>query len=51
MLRRMRVRHLTTPSMNQLLPMWGRCFGFVPLTVGEWHALEDRCGLWRLMFF
>ncbi len=40
----MRVRHLTTPSMHALLPMWGRHFGFMRLTVAEWAALEERCG-------
>ena len=29
--------------MRELLPMWGRAFGFVALSVGEWQALENRC--------
>lgn len=24
-------------------PMWGRCFGFVLLTIGEPRSLEDWC--------
>ena len=40
---RAQVRYLTTPSMRELLPMWGRAFGFVALSVGEWQALENRC--------
>lgn len=40
----LQVRYLTTPSMRELLPMWGRAFGFMPLTPAEWQALENRCG-------
>ena len=43
MLVEMRVRYLIVPSMIALVPMWRSSFGFVPLSLPEYQALEERC--------
>ena len=44
MLGEMRVRYLVLPAMKPVVSMWRRSFGFVPLDMHEYRALEDRCG-------
>lgn len=36
------VQYMIVPSMRQLLGMWRDKFGFVPLTLAEAEALDDR---------
>ncbi len=43
MLGEMRVRYLVLPAMKPVVSMWRRSFGFVPLDMHEYRAIEDRC--------
>lgn len=43
MLAGMRVRYLVVPSVKTLVPMWRSAFGFTPLSLSEFQALEERC--------
>ncbi len=43
MLGEMRVRYLVLPAMKPVVSMWRRSFGFVPLDIREYRAIEDRC--------
>ena len=38
----MRVRWLVLPSVKALVPMWRSAFGFTPLSLIEFQALEER---------
>jgi hypothetical protein len=36
------VKHLVVPSVRSLMPMWMHKFSFVPMTLAEAEALEER---------
>ena len=42
MLADMRVRFLVLPAAKPVVPMWRRSFGFVPVDLNEFRALDDR---------
>ena len=42
MLGSMHVQYLVLPAMKPVVSMWRRSFGFVPLDLEEYRAIEDR---------